>query len=152
MKKTLIFLSLLITISSFAQNTDELEKKVYEKIKAYKKKFKNYQNLVLESSMSSSCREHSEKMCLEDNLEHIASFDGVEGNSEIIQYASSFNIDLEKLSLRILTNFLNSPPHKSIIENTSSHIGVGIHIKSIKEGTDEDAETSYEIWTTIRFY
>lgn len=152
MKISVFILFLVFSFVSFAQNTDELEKKVYEKIKAYKKKFKNYQNLVLESSMSSSCREHSEKMCLEDNLEHISSFDGVEGNSEIIQYVSSFNIDLEKLSQRILTNFLNSPPHKSIIENPSTHIGVGIHIKSIKEGTDEDAQISYEIWTTIRFY
>jgi hypothetical protein len=61
MKKTIAFLFLLVTINSFAQSTEELEKKVYEKIKSYKKKFKNYQNLILDASMSSSCREHSKK-------------------------------------------------------------------------------------------
>jgi hypothetical protein len=91
-------------------------------------------------------------MCLEDNLEHISSFDGIKGNSEIIQFASSYDMNLEKLSQKILTNYLNSPPHKSIIEDPSTNIGVGIYIKSINESSEEDSQNLNEIWVTIRFY
>jgi len=152
MKTIITTIFLFISFVSFSQTNIELENKVYEKIKQHKKKLINYKELIVDSSMSISCRQHSVKMCSEDNLEHIKSFNGIKGKSEIIQFVVHSNNDFDKLSQKILTNFLNSPSHKKSIEETSTLIGVGIYIKKTETIIDLETFISYEVWVTIRFF
>ena len=130
----------------------DLEKIVYDKVKTYKKKMSNYKELSLDTTMSNSCRKHSKYMCINDNLVHITSFDGVKGKSEIIQYNVYNGSDVNELAQEILTNFLNSPPHKKNIDDSSNMIGVGIYIKTTKTVFDTETFVSQEVWVTIRFY
>jgi uncharacterized protein YkwD len=152
MKTITTILFILVSFLSNSQNNVELENKVYDKIKSYKKKLSNYKELTVDTEMSTSCRQHSLKMCSEDELEHIKTFNGIKGKSEIIQYVVHSNNDFDKLAQKILTNFLNSPSHKKKIEETSTLIGIGIHIKKIETVIDSETFTSYEVWVTIRFY
>jgi uncharacterized protein YkwD len=153
MKTIITTLFILFSFVSFSQLTNlDLENKVYEKIKLHKKNLSNYKELIVDSSMSISCRQHSVKMCSEDNLEHIKSFNGIKGKSEIIQFTVHSSSDFDKLAQKILTNFLNSPSHKKNIEEASTLIGVGIYIKKTETVIDLETFISYEVWTTIRFF
>ena len=152
MKTIITTLFILFSFVSLTQTNIELENKVYEKIKSYKKKLGNYKELTVDTTMSRFCRQHSIKMYSEDNLEHIKSFNCVKGKSEIIQYVVHSNNDFDKLAQKILTNFLNSPSHKKSIDETSTLIGVGIYIKKIETVIDFDTFISYEVWVTIRFF
>lgn len=152
MKLKLLFLFFIITFFSYSQISQyELESKIYEKVKTHKKKLSNYKELFLDTTMSNSCGKHSKYMCVNDNLVHIQSFDGVKGKSEIIQYKAYNGSDVNDLAQKILTNFLNSPPHKKNIEETSTLIGVGIYIKTTKTVFGEETFITQEVWVTIRF-
>jgi uncharacterized protein YkwD len=152
MKLQLSFLFLILTFISYSQiSQSELESKIYEKVKTHKKKLSNYKELSLDTTMSNSCRKHSKYMCVNNNLIHVTSFDGVKGKSEIIQVATCYDSDVDKLATKILNNFLNSPPHKKNIEESSTLIGVGVHIKTIKTVFDDEVIISQEVWVTIRF-
>lgn len=153
MKTFFLFLLTTFSFSVFSQvSVTDLEKVVYEKVKTYKKKMSNYKELSLDTTMSNSCRKHSKYMCINDNLVHITSFDGVKGKSEIIQYNVYNGSDVNELAQEILTNFLNSPPHKKNIDDSSTMIGVGIYIKTTKTVFDTETFVSQEVWVTIRFY
>lgn len=153
MKTFFLFLLTTFSFSVFSQvSVTDLEKVVYEKVKTYKKKMSNYKELSLDTTMSNSCRKHSKYMCINDNLVHITSFDGVKGKSEIIQYNVYNGSDVNELAQEILTNFLNSPPHKENIDDSSTMIGVGIYIKTTKTVFDTETFVSQEVWVTIRFY
>jgi hypothetical protein len=90
-------------------------------------------------------------MCVNNDLIHVTSFDGIKGKSEIIQVATCYDSDVDKLTTKILNNFLNSPSHKENIEESSTLIGVGIHIKTIKTVFGDEVIISQEVWVTIRF-
>lgn len=153
MKTFFLFLLTTFSFSVFSQvSVTDLEKIVYEKVKTYKKKMSNYKELSLDTTMSNSCRKHSKYMCINDNLVHITSFEGVKGKSEIIQYNVYNGSDVNELAQEILTNFLNSPPHKKNIDDPSTMIGVGIYIKTTKTVFDTETFVSQEVWVTIRFY
>ena len=153
MKTFFLFLITTISFTCFGQvSVLELEKVVYEKVKTHKKKLSNYKELSLDTTMSNSCRKHSKYMCVNDNLVHITSFDGVKGKSEIIQYNVYNGSDVNQLAQEILINFLNSPLHKKNIEDSSILIGVGIYIKTTKTVFDTETFVSQEVWVTIRFY
>lgn len=153
MKTFFLFLLTTFSFSVFSQvSVTDLEKIVYDKVKTYKKKISNYKELSLDTTMSNSCRKHSKYMCINDNLVHITSFDGVKGKSEIIQYNVYNGSDVNELAQEILTNFLNSPPHKKNIDDSSTMIGVGIYIKTTKTVFDTETFVSQEVWVTIRFY
>jgi len=153
MKTFFLFLLTTFSFSVFSQvSVTDLEKIVYDKVKTYKKKMSNYKELSLDTTMSNSCRKHSKYMCINDNLVHITSFDGVKGKSEIIQYNVYNGSDVNELAQEILTNFLNSPPHKKNIDDSSNMIGVGIYIKTTKTVFDTETFVSQEVWVTIRFY
>jgi uncharacterized protein YkwD len=153
MKTLFLILLSVLSFTVFGQvSVSDLEKSVYEKVKTYKKKLPNYKELSLDTAMSNSCRKHSRYMFDNDDLVHIKNFDGVKGKSEIIQYKVYNGSDVNDLAQKILTNFLNSPPHKQNIHDTSSLIGVGIYIKTIKTEFETETFVSQEIWVTIRFY
>lgn len=153
MKTFFLFLLTTISFTFFGQvSVSELEKAVYEKVKTHKKKLSNYKELSLDTTMSNSCRKHSKFMCVNDDLIHITSFDGVKGKSEIIQYNVYNGSDVNELAQEILINFLNSPLHKKNIEDSSILIGVGIYIKKTKTVFDTETFVSQEVWVTIRFY
>lgn len=153
MKTFFLFLLTTFSFSVFSQvSVTDLEKIVYEKVKTYKKKMSNYKELSLDTTMSNSCRKHSKYMCINDNLVHITSFDGIKGKSEIIQYNVYNGSDVNELAQEILTNFLNSPPHKKNIDDPSTMIGVGIYIKTTKTVFETETFVSQEVWVTIRFY
>lgn len=153
MKTFFLFLLTTFSFSVFSQvSVTDLEKAVYEKVKTYKKKMSNYKELSLDTTMSNSCRKHSKYMCINDNLVHITSFDGIKGKSEIIQYNVYNGSDVNELAQEILTNFLNSPPHKKNIDDPSTMVGVGIYIKTTKTVFDTETFVSQEVWVTIRFY
>jgi uncharacterized protein YkwD len=153
MKTFLILITFTFSFLFFGQvSTSDLETMVYEKIKTYKKKLSNYKELSLDTSISNSCRKHSKYMFDNDDLVHVKNFEGIKGKSEIIQYKVYNGSDVNDLAQKILTNFLNSPPHKQNIHDTSSLIGVGIYIKTIKTEFETETFVSQEIWVTIRFY
>ena len=153
MKTFFLFLLTTFSFSVFSQvSVTDLEKVVYEKVKTYKKKMSNYKELSLDTTMSNSCRKHSKYMCINDVLVHITSFEGIKGKSEIIQYNVYNGSDVNELAQEILTNFLNSPPHKENIDDSSTMIGVGIYIKTTKTVFDTETFVSQEVWVTIRFY
>lgn len=153
MKTFFLFLLTTFSFSVFSQvSVTDLEKVVYEKVKTYKKKMSNYKELSLDTTMSNSCRKHSKYMCINDVLVHITSFEGIKGKSEIIQYNVYNGSDVNELAQEILTNFLNSPPHKKNIDDSSTMIGVGIYIKTTKTVFDTETFVSQEVWVTIRFY
>lgn len=153
MKTFFLFLLTTFSFSVFSQvSVTDLEKVVYEKVKTYKKKMSNYKELSLDTTMSNSCRKHSKYMCINDVLVHITSFEGIKGKSEIIQYNVYNGSDVNELAQEILTNFLNSPPHKKNIDDSSTMIGVGIYIKTTKTVFETETFVSQEVWVTIRFY
>ena len=153
MKTFFLFLLTTFSFSVFSQvSVTDLEKVVYEKVKTYKKKMSNYKELSLDTTMSNSCRKHSKYMCINDVLVQITSFEGIKGKSEIIQYNVYNGSDVNELAQEILTNFLNSPPHKENIDDSSTMIGVGIYIKTTKTVFDTETFVSQEVWVTIRFY
>lgn len=153
MKTFFLFLTILFSFSFFSQvSVSELEKTVFEKVKSHKKKFSNYKELSLDTTMSNSCRKHSKYMYDNDDLVHITSFDGVKGKSEIIQYKVYSGTDVNELAQKILTNFLNSPSHKKNIEDHSTLIGVGIYIKTTKSVFETETIITQDVWITIRFY
>lgn len=102
--------------------------------------------------MSKSCEEHSVLMGTTEDLKHVSDFTKIIGKSEIIQYVVHSNNDFNKLSQKILINFLNSPSHKKNIEETSTLMGVGVYMKKIETVIDSETFTSYEVWVTIRFF
>ena len=159
MKKILVFLTLTLVSLLHAQiEANQLESKIFNKVVSYKKKLTNWKPFVVDTSMSNSCRSHSVYMASIDDLQHIETFDGVKGKSEIIQYASCYGegCDSDKMAERILNNFLKSPPHKANIDATSTEIGIGVYVQTQKNIIESPFSTETYItqtfWITIRFY
>ena len=142
MKNFLITLLLITPFITFSQSSS-LERKVYDVLNSYKLKF-NGDTTIFSENISTECREHSKLMVKENDLFHATTnFIG-----EIVQKTSMYNCsdtqyvcDEDGLAQKILTNFLNSPPHKANLEKKYKHIGIGIVIN----------EKNY-VWVTIRFW
>ena len=159
MKHFLLLIVSFFFITTFAQiESSQLETAVFNKIVNYKKKLNSWTTLSIDTSMTNSCRNHSIYMSSIDDLQHIESFQGIKGKSEIIQYTTCYgeNCDIDKMATRILNNFLKSPPHKENIDDKSSEIGIGIYIKTEKNVIESPFSTETYItqtfWITIRFY
>jgi len=159
MKHFLLLIVSFFCVSTFSQiETQQLETAVFNKIVNYKKKLNSWTTLSIDTSMTNSCRNHSIYMSSIDDLQHIGSFQGIKGKSEIIQYTTCYgeNCDIDKMATRILNNFLKSPPHKENIDDKSSEIGIGIYIKTEKNVIESPFSTETYItqyfWITIRFY
>jgi len=142
MKTIFTLLTLIFSFYAYNQSSD-LEKKVYEKLNNYKLKF-NGDSTDFSENISTECRNHSQLMLKKKELFHATTnFIG-----EIVQQTSKFYCtdtaylcNVDELAQKILTNFLNSPPHKENLENDYKTIGVGIL-------EDERGK----IWVTIRFW
>ena len=141
MKTFVTVLLSFISFCSFSQSSS-LERKVYDILNTYKLKF-NGDTTIFSENISTECRDHSKLMASKKMTFHATTnFIG-----EIVQRASKFNCrdtqyvcDEDILAQKIITNFLNSPPHKENLENNYKHIGVGIYV-----------DEKYA-WITIRFW
>lgn len=151
MKTTLSVLFLLFSFIVTSQSLITIENEIFNTINNYKIKF-NKNCVVINHDMSKSCEEHSVLMGTTEDLKHVSDFTKIIGKSEIIQYVVHSNNDFNKLSQKILINFLNSPSHKKNIEETSTLMGVGVYMKKIETVIDSETFTSYEVWVTIRFF
>jgi nitrous oxidase accessory protein NosD len=74
-------------------------------------------------------------------LQHVASLLKVNAPAEIIQLNYTLGRTENETALDILDIFIDSEPHKKIIESNYKDISVGVFI------TSED-----DIWVTVRFY
>jgi hypothetical protein len=74
-------------------------------------------------------------------LQHVASLSKVNALAEIIQLNYTLGRTENETALDILDIFIDSEPHKKIIESNYKDISVGVFI------TSED-----DIWVTVRFY
>jgi uncharacterized protein YkwD len=142
MKTIVTLLFLIVSLCIFSQSSD-LERKTYQILNKYKLKF-NGDTTYFSEAVSSEAREHSKLMASKDSLFHAP----VNYIGEIVQYSSThfcndedFDCTEDDLAQRIITSFLNSPPHKKNLERKYKKIGVGIVID----------ENDYA-WVTIRFW
>jgi hypothetical protein len=74
-------------------------------------------------------------------LQHVANLSKVNALAEIIQLNYTLGRTENETALDILDIFIDSEPHKKIIESNYKDISVGVFI------TSED-----DIWVTVRFY
>ncbi len=139
------FVTILLTIISFCSfsQSSSLERKTYQLLDKYKLKF-NKDTTFFSEAVSNEAREHSKLMGSKDSLFHAP----INYIGEIVQMASThfcndeeFDCSEDDLAQRIITNFLNSPPHKKNLEKKYKKIGIGIFID----------ENDYA-WITIRFW
>ncbi len=135
MKIFVTFLLSIITLIGFSQTTS-LEKEVYNVINNYKIKL-NKNSVSLSDTLSKQSKEHTKFMIKNNKLEH-AEF--INARGEIIQKTNEIGVTDKQTAENILNCFLNSKPHKGIIEMKFTSIGVGIV-------TDSEGFT----WITIRF-
>ena len=135
MKQTLFFIALFICGQCLSQSISSLEKEVYNVVNKYKLKTTKT-SVILDSALSSGSEEHTEFMVETQSLEHA---EYINSKGEIIQKTSNINCTDAQVAEKILTNFLNSPSHKEILDMNIRKIGVGIV-----------TEDSGYVWVTIR--
>lgn len=134
-----ITLFLLIPNFLISQDTSKLEKEIYKQINNYRIKI-GEPKLIYSNSKVQSCRNHSKFMGTKNSLEHVKNLSNVGANSEIIQLNFTDGRTLNEISIDVLDVFLDSPPHKKIIEGDYKEISIGVYI------TDDE-----DLWVTIRF-
>lgn len=135
MKQTLLILSLSAFNLCFTQNITSLEKEVHKAVNNYKLK-SSKTSVVLDSALSSESEIHTKLMVETQNLEHA---DYIKSRGEIIQRTNNIDCTEAQVATKILTNFLNSPSHKDILDLQITKIGVGVIVE----------ESGY-VWVTIR--
>jgi uncharacterized protein YkwD len=142
MKHFLITLLLTIPFITFSQSSS-LERKVYDVLNTYKLNF-NSDTTVFSEDVSVECRIHSQLMVENGDLFHA---DGgyigeiVQKNTNHYCNENVYVCNEDELAQKIITSFLNSPPHKKNLEKRYKRVGVGIII-------DEKGG----VWVTIRFW
>jgi len=135
MKTLTLILFSLFTFSFFSQ-TSSLEKEIYKVINEYKIKL-NKNSVSLDDTLSSQSRVHTTWMVENNLLEHA---EYIKAHGEIIQRTNNIDCTEYQVAKKVLTNFLNSPSHKEIIDEQSRIMGVGVIVEEI----------GY-VWVTIRF-
>lgn len=133
--KIICFLFLSLPLIGFSQDVSSLELEIYKAVNAYKQKT-NKTSVVLDSTLSAQSRMHTKFMVETQNLEHA---EYIESRGEIIQKTNNIDCTEEQVAKKVLTNFLNSPSHKEILDFKISKIGVGVMVE----------ESGY-VWVTIR--
>jgi uncharacterized protein YkwD len=139
MKSCLFFAATLLSLYSYSIDTLKVEKEIFNRINTYRVKL-GKTKLTYTSPMVESCRNHSLYMATNEKLEHVTSLDEVNALAEIIQYNYTLGRTEFETSQDVLAVFIESLPHKKIIESAYKEIAVGVYITS-----DES------IWVTIRF-
>lgn len=134
-----ITLCLLIPNFLISQDSAKLEKEMYKQINNYRIKI-GESKLNYNSSKVRSCRNHSKFMGAQNSLEHVKNLSKVGANSEIIQLNFTDGRTLNEISIDVMDVFLDSPPHKKIIEGDYKEISIGVYITEDKD-----------LWVTIRF-
>ncbi|MBM3186153.1 MAG: hypothetical protein FJZ67_07620 [Bacteroidetes bacterium] len=129
---------LLITTNLTAQDHSNLEKEIFKQINKYRTKI-GQAKFTYNPSLVISCRNHSKSMGVNSKLEHVKNFGEVGANAEIIQLNYTDGRSLVEVSTDVLEIFLDSPPHKKIIEDGYKQISIGVYVSE-----DED------LWVTIR--
>jgi len=139
LKKIGIVLCLLIPNYLISQDTSKLEKEIFKQINNYRIKI-GEPKFIYNSSKVQSCRNHSKFMGTKNSLEHVKNLSKVGANAEIIQLNYTTGRNYTEIGTDVLDIFLDSPPHKRIIEGDYKQISIGVYITE-----DED------LWVTIRF-
>ncbi|MFM7474008.1 MAG: CAP domain-containing protein [Crocinitomicaceae bacterium] len=129
---------MLIPTHLLSQDNSNLEKEIFNKINNYRVKI-GKSKFIYNDSMVKSCRSHSNSMGINYKLEHVKNLSEVGANAEIIQLNYTDGRTLVEISSDVLEIFLDSPPHKKIIEDGYKQISIGVYVSE-----DED------LWVTIR--
>jgi uncharacterized protein YkwD len=133
-------LTILSSFYSFSIDTLKVEKAIFNEINSYRVKI-GKSSLKYATQSVQSCRKHSLVMGKSGKLQHVASLSKVNALAEIIQLNYTLGRTENEKALDILDIFIDSEPHKKIIESNYKDISVGVFI------TSED-----DIWVTVRFY
>jgi uncharacterized protein YkwD len=139
LKKIGIVLCLLIPNYLISQDTSKIEKEIFKQINNYRIKIGEPKFIYISSKVQ-SCRNHSKFMGTKNSLEHVKNLSKVGANSEIIQLNFTYGRTLNEIGIDVLDIFLDSPPHKKIIEGDYKEISIGVYITEDKD-----------LWVTIRF-
>ena len=139
LKKIGIVLCLLIPNYLISQETSKIEKEIFKQINNYRIKI-GEPKFIYNNSKVQSCRNHSKFMGTKNSLEHVNNLSKVGANSEIIQLNFTDGRTLNEIGIDVLDVFLDSPPHKKIIEGEYKEISIGVYVTEDKD-----------LWVTIRF-
>jgi uncharacterized protein YkwD len=139
MKICLMVTLSLMHVYSFSIDTLKVEEEIFNKINSYRVE-NGKSKLKYSSQMVQACRNHSIYMSINGKLEHVKSLREVNASAEIIQYNYTLGRTELEIGQDVLDIFIESLPHKKIIDSDYKEISVGVHITA-----DED------IWVTIRF-
>ena len=137
MKYILLIFIVLTNLVGFSQDLNNLEKEISNKINSYRKKI-NKNTFAYNNNIVESCRTHSQFMGKNNTLVHVKNLS--DANAEIIQMNYTNDRTNSEVAEDVLNSFLNSPPHKKVIESNYSQISVGIYIT-----------TEQDLWVTVRF-
>ncbi len=129
----LLFLAL--PLMGISQNVSTLEQEIHKAVNSYKQKTRKT-SVALDSALSAQSRAHTRFMVETQELEH-AEF--INARGEIIQRTNNIDCTEAQVAKKVLTNFLNSPSHKEILDLEIVKIGVGVVV-----------EDSGYVWVTIR--
>jgi uncharacterized protein YkwD len=132
--------TLFLSFYSFSIDTLQVEKEIYNKINSYRAKI-GKSKLAYAPQNVRSCRKHSISMGTSVKLQHVESLSEVSALAEIIQINYTLGRTENETAQDVLDIFIDSTPHKKIIESNYKEISVGVFIT-----TDDD------IWVTVRFY
>ncbi|MFN5888055.1 MAG: CAP domain-containing protein [Flavobacteriales bacterium] len=129
----LLFLAL--PLMGISQNVSSLEKEIHKVVNTYKLKTSKT-SVALDSALSAQSRAHTRFMAETQELEHA---ELIKARGEIIQRTNNIDCTEAQVAKKVLTNFLNSPSHKEILDLEITKIGVGVVVE----------ESGY-VWVTIR--
>lgn len=133
--KILHFIFLSLPLIGFSQNVSSLEKEIHKAVNTYKLKTSKT-SVALDSTLSAQSRAHTRFMVETQELEHA---EYIKARGEIIQRTNNIDCTEAQVAKKVLTNFLNSPSHKEILDLEITKIGVGVVVE----------ESGY-VWVTIR--
>jgi len=133
--KILHFIFLSLPLIGFSQNVSSLEKEIHKAVNTYKLKTSKT-SVALDSALSAQSRAHTRFMAETQELEHA---EYIKARGEIIQRTNNIDCTEAQVAKKVLTNFLNSPSHKEILDLEITKIGVGVVVE----------ESGY-VWVTIR--
>jgi len=139
MKTILLFFVFLFQFPSFSQDTLNIEKEIFYNINNYRVKI-GKSKFTYNNSLVNGCRSHSTFMGKNNNLVHVKDLMNVGASAEIIQLNYTLDRSNSEIGLDVLKTFINSPPHKKVIEGNYTKISVGVYV------TNDD-----DLWVTIRF-
>jgi uncharacterized protein YkwD len=133
--KIIGLLFLALPLMGISQNVSSLEQEIHKAVNTYKQKTSKT-SVALDSALSAQSREHTRFMVKTQELEHA---EYIKARGEIIQRTNNIDCTEEQVAKKVLTNFLNSPSHKEILDLDIAKIGVGVVVE----------ESGY-VWVTIR--